>query len=648
MSSRISHWRRANEQLLLNCLDTEEPCSPEEVASDRDEVASDRDEDKESDDLSCSELSPTAPMTINSDPGSFDSPNHLSVSSIFSSSSDEDIINKAALLSDLANWSISHNISHNSLNDLMKLLQKNVNPNLPSDARTVLNTPRSIPIASKFGGEYVYLGIKSGVLECPALQGLSKISLVINVDGLPLFKSADVEVWPILGLIEDSNSPPFIIALWSGSGKPNCVDDFLKDFLTEYASLSETGIETERGMLQFSLRCFSCDAPARQYLKCTKGHTGYYACERCSVEGEMHDHTMTFEITDAPLRTDGQFSACNYSFHQHKKSILIDYGFPCVSKFVLDYMHLVCLGVVRRMLNFFHSGPRICKLSQQHLQIISERLHQLRNQLPSEFPRQPRSLKHLKRWKATEFKQFLLYTGIHVLKNIVTKEIYEHFLCLSISISTLLYFKPDDPTYLERFHFTTGLLKWFVDSSPQFYGSKFVSYNVHNLIHLHQDVLWQQCGLERVSAFPFENFLHRIKRMVRKSHQPLAQIARRIKEIESSDYFISSKITKTKIQPVTNKCYKNSWFFLKNNKICEVVGHHQNNNTFRAKLYSFERCVSYFKRPIDSKLMHICFLPKHCNFVFSDIVRSDIAKKFVPIPEEDGLVLIPILHDISF
>ena len=26
---------------------------------------------------------------------------------------------------------------------------------------------------------------------------------------------------------------------------------------------------------------FTCDAPARSFLKCVKGHGGYYGCERC-------------------------------------------------------------------------------------------------------------------------------------------------------------------------------------------------------------------------------------------------------------------------------------------------------------------------------------------------------------------------------
>jgi len=73
------------------------------------------------------------------------------------------------------------------------------------------------------------------------------------------------------------------------------------------------------------------------------------------------------------------------------------------------------------------------------------------------------------------------------------------------------------------FYYTKDLLKWFVTKSSEIYGDCFVSYNVHSLIHLHQDVENFQCGLEKLSAFPFENFMQRIKKMVRKSHQALPQ-----------------------------------------------------------------------------------------------------------------------------
>ncbi len=41
--------------------------------------------------------------------------------------------------------------------------------------------------------------------------------------------------------------------------------------------------------------------------------------------------------------------------HQNGISPLLDYGINCVKGFSLDYMHLVCLGVVKRILWFFQT-----------------------------------------------------------------------------------------------------------------------------------------------------------------------------------------------------------------------------------------------------------------------------------------------------
>ena len=96
------------------------------------------------------------------------------------------------------------------------------------------------------------------------------------------------------------------------------------------------------------------------------------------------------------------------------------------------------------------------------------------------FACQPRSLEELKLWKATEFRQFLLYTGPVDLKDVVNNKIYVHAFSPASS-----QHKTKDLTNIA---YAKNLLTFFVQKAPEFYGKKILVYNVHNLISLHQDV----------------------------------------------------------------------------------------------------------------------------------------------------------------
>ena len=74
-------------------------------------------------------------------------------------------------------------------------------------------------------------------------------------------------------------------------------------------------------------------------------------------------------------------------------------------------MHLVCLGVTRQILTFMKEGPRLSKLSQQQLFLLSNNLENIKGKIPLDFARQPRHLDELKRWKATEFHNFCCTLG---------------------------------------------------------------------------------------------------------------------------------------------------------------------------------------------------------------------------------------------
>ena len=100
-------------------------------------------------------------------------------------------------------------------------------------------------------------------------------------------------------------------------------------------------------------------------------------------------------------------------------------------------MHLVCLGVVRRILNYSKKGT--CgKVLANNINEISMLLLSLNGHMSSEFVRHPRCLKYLDRWKATELRQFLLYSGLVVLGNILSDDVYQHFLVLSMTLTILL------------------------------------------------------------------------------------------------------------------------------------------------------------------------------------------------------------------
>lgn len=116
---------------------------------------------------------------------------------------------------------------------------------------------------------------------------------------------------------------------------------------------------------------------------------------------------------------------------------------------------------------------------------ISMKLQSLSGKLPSEFARQPRSLFEVERWKATEFRQFLLYTGPVVLKGVVTDTMYDHFLCLTVSMSILL--TSDQHRRLAYLEYAQQLINYFVDKSIEIYSETFLVYNVHCLKHLPED-----------------------------------------------------------------------------------------------------------------------------------------------------------------
>jgi hypothetical protein len=431
---------------------------------------------------------------------------------------------------DLIKWTIDHNIDHNSLSDLLKIVKRlDCLKNLPSDARTLLKTPRSTEIQLIPPGKYLEFN------WCNSLSLLIKkqpearnpVKVQINIDGIPLFKSSNQQFWPILGSIE-STQDCFVIGIFAGAGKPNSVNQFLDKFVNKFNDISEAGLVVNGQTYLIQISAILCDAPARSFILGAKNHTGYSSCGKCDIKGEYFMNRVIFPFSETNKRTDQSFRNQDDKRHHNEVTIINNLPINLVKDVPFEYLHLVCLGVVRKLLHLWTKGKKCpARLRPHEIELISTKLKSLKSSVPVEFARKPRSLKELENWKGTEFRQFVLYSGPIVLKSVLSQELYEHFICFHVAITILV-----NPKLCKTLNsYAENLLKYFVQTFAQHYGKETLSYNVHGLLHLAEDCSVHG-NLDNFSTFKFENKLQEIKKLIRSSNNPLQQAHRRIIERE--------------------------------------------------------------------------------------------------------------------
>ncbi|KAF0710352.1 Uncharacterized protein FWK35_00032959 [Aphis craccivora] len=218
----------------------------------------------------------------------------------------------SSILNNLAKWAVSYNISQVPLSALLKVLKIYKCHNyLPVDARTILKTKSSVKplqIQTVTPGSFYYFSIHN------SLKSISnsdqeyfvedKIKIVVGNDGLPLTKSSSSCFWPILGYVRHPVYKPhvFLIGLYWGTDKPLNCNPFLLEFVNETKKLYHTGFQTAFGIKQ---------------------RTRIDFFNRTDDEFHMTDEVSI--ITEIP-------------------------GIDIVNSISIDYMHLVCLGVTKKLI----------------------------------------------------------------------------------------------------------------------------------------------------------------------------------------------------------------------------------------------------------------------------------------------------------
>lgn len=258
---------------------------------------------------------------------------------------------------------------------------------------------------------------------------------------------------------------------------------------------------------------------------------GKHGCQKCISPGEYSKkfHRMSFPKIDGARRTNATFRTRTQAEHHKQYSLMEELNIDMVNSFpTSDPLHLLDLGVMKTCLVRWARGKKGYdrKWTKDLVQAISKLLITLNKQKPTEVHRAFRSLDTLRYWKGVEFRTFLLYTGMVVLKDALSSIEYTHFLtlCCAVTICSCKIYKQYIPLARKMFDA-------YINAYIEIYGRDTISSNIHNLCHITEDMENHNIGnLIDISTYKFENSLRLMGLDLRNCNLPLEQIARRVSE----------------------------------------------------------------------------------------------------------------------
>ncbi|KAM4717502.1 uncharacterized protein FYW61_017580 isoform 2-T2 [Anableps anableps] len=372
------------------------------------------------------------------------------------------------------------------------------------------------------------------------------ITLTFTCDSSPLLNSSKFSVWPILCTI---NELPYVErcknvllhTLWFGKGKP-LLQCFFTPFINELHKLSHEGFtwEDESGLelnTRVTAKICVCDSVVRSAVQNFQPFSSEFGCGFCYHKGELvqkgRGYTRVY-----PVQVDG-CDLRHMAETEQLASLVIENGYPqgqmgvkghspllllpsfdIVKGFIPDYMHCVCLGVVPEFVNLWLDplyGRKRFHLPPQSLKDLDKALCAI--QPPDEIRQRPQRLSERMHWEASEWRAFALLYSPVILRKVLPKLYYKHWMLL---ISSLHIFLSQFASQ-EEISCAELCLVQFVSQVPSLYGLEHCSFNCHLLTHLtdcarNWGLLWAN------SAFVFQGVHSRLLQMYSRTQSASSHI----------------------------------------------------------------------------------------------------------------------------
>nr|XP_050031715.1 uncharacterized protein LOC126527914 [Dermacentor andersoni] len=304
----------------------------------------------------------------------------------------------------------------------------------------------------------------------------------------------------------------------------------------------------------------SVDAPARAAVLNMVPFNGYFRCPWCLIRGEHVEGSMRY-VTDEPVE------ARTSDLVRRDMKMALDYkdvingvkgpsalmnlkGLDLVNGQSVEYMHCVLQGVTKQLteaiLTSTSSNQRFYVGAPSVAARIESRL--LATKPPHCMTRLPRPVKDRGHWKASEWRQWILFYALPCLDGILHPEYRKHLSRLSEGIHILL----QEELGARDIDRAETLLRNFVCRCKTLHDTAFMTFNVHALQHLGNCArslgpLWAH------SAFVFEGGNGHIVRLVSAANGLPRQITERLIMAQKLNQLIESPLLSIQERELCNE-----------------------------------------------------------------------------------------------
>ncbi|XP_028045643.1 uncharacterized protein LOC114254206 [Monomorium pharaonis] len=413
------------------------------------------------------------------------------------------------------------------------------------------------------GEEYKKHFENGGILSSPY-----NLSYFFFTDGIHTGKSNNKTLWPIYLTINElpvseRNKYVLLAGLYIGSKDPN-QKVFLQPFINEANKLSTEGFRWMHNGNEIISKviplCCIADSVARYQLLNFQSFAAYYGCTFCYQKSERTRRGQRFTISIYPaeertlestkkdlLETFERKDEINKNKRQYRGvkgfSPLMSLNFfNFINGFVVDYMHNILLGVTKLHTELIlqYTYKKFWHISESvgisHvLSTIDERLLIIRP--PSSITRTPRSIKDISKWKASEWRAWLLFYSVPCFKGLLKKKYINHIAMLSAATNILLQ-KSMTREEVFRAH---KLFLCYMYLFQKYFSEENMVYNIHLLSHICKGVLnWGPLWTH--NSFLYEGQNRYLMQLYHSPSNVILQIARKFLIYTSIPYLCSNLV----------------------------------------------------------------------------------------------------------